>query len=835
MVSIVIVSHHPGLAAGIKALASQMVQGNVPIAVGAGIDDPDDPIGTDATRILEAILEVYTDDGVVVFMDLGSALLSTDMALEFLDEEQREHVFLSDAPIVEGVMSAVTQAASGGDVQSVLNEAKGALQQKQSQLAEELGEPEAQEEKLPEAEISESAITLELTIINPMGLHARPAANFVQAVNRFKSSILVQNKSRGKFRVNAKSINNVMLQEIRKGDSITLWFDGEDARTAKEALQQLADEGFGEEEAVKTSVPEKSQSVIVKQLDDGSWKGSRLGTGLVVDKATHFKTIDFLKADVSSARDEPADVAWERFLLAVNEAKAELEQQYNKLKNLHPSEADIFQAHILVLSDDELQEQVKKKLNEEKSIESAWQKSILAMEKNYEAMQDELLKSRAHDVHDVGNQVMGKLLGHKKNEVGQDEKIGIIMAEELQPSDIDKLNPEYVKGVVIAKGNTTSHASILLRSTGIPALVGVGMQAIEEVQDGEMVILDAGHERFYAKPEPDQLAKFRKELKEWEEKKEKAQKARKQPAKTSDGTELKVLANIQGSKDMEKALDEGAEGVGLFRTEYLFLNRKNAPGFDEQYQEYCAALKALPKDYPLTIRTMDIGGDKQVAYLNQGSEDNPFLGWRGLRYHLDRPDLLSVQLKAIAKAAVDMEHPVKVMFPMVTSASEIENAQAVLGNIFHEMEEASSLMDIGIMIEVPAAAVLADRLLQHVDFVSIGTNDLTQYTLAADRTNTNVLNMVNPFHPAVLSLIQNVISSANKAGKEVSMCGEMAGNTEALPVLYGLGLRQFSMSASQIPFFKEAVRSLDVHYAKKMAEKALQCSVPEEVEALLKS
>ena len=832
MVSFVLVSHHPDLAKGIKALASQMVQGAVKIAVAAGIDDPDDPIGTDAMKIMDAINEVYSQDGVIIFMDLGSALLSTDMALEFLDEDQKQHIYLSDAPIVEGVISAVTQAATGADVASILTEAKSALQQKIMQL----GVSEAEvAEGVTEPEIGENALVMKLNILNPMGLHARPAALFVQEVGKFTSSIFVKNTSRNKPRVNAKSINNVMLQEIRYDDDITIWLDGEDAELAQKSLQTLYNFGFGEDEAIPGTEAsnEIEEAVSLKKKVDGAWKGTSISGGIVVAPAKKFSSIDFLAEEVEEEYAGSSAQEKEKLEAAVAVVKGSIEQQYEKLKMSAPDEAEIFQAHILILTDASLHDQVLGDIDAGKSAASAWKKSMLATQALYKNMQDELLKSRTKDVHDVGNQVTARLLGKAQQFFAGAETPCVLVTEELHPSDIDQINPEIILGVVMAKGNTTSHASILLRGLDIPAVVGVGGAAMEELVEGTEVILDATKGLFFTRPDQAKKTAFKEKLKLWKVKKALADAQSKNPAVTRDGTTLQVWGNIQFAKDIPPALEFGAEGVGLYRTEYMFLDRHEAPDFTEQYNEYKKTLAALPADYPVSIRTMDVGGDKQVSYLRQGKEENPFLGWRGLRYHLSHPELFRTQLKAICTAAKDTRHPVKVMFPMVTSISEIEEIKTVIARVFEEDMTLKEMVKIGVMVEVPAAAILVGRIIKHLDFISIGTNDLTQYTLAADRGNNNVMDMVNPLHPAVLTLIHQVISEADAAGKEVSMCGEMAGDTTALPILYGMGLRNFSMSASRIPMFKVAARELEFDAAQRVAKEALAANTTEEVEQVL--
>jgi len=838
MTGIVIVSHHPDLANGLKELALQMTSVDIPLAVAAGIDDPDDPIGTDAVKIQQAIEKVYSDDGVVVFMDLGSAILSTDMALEFLDENQRKNVHLSAAPIVEGVLSAVTQAAAGASAQSVMEEANNALSQKQASLEEEYPSDgnSGSETDTKETSIPENAIKLELTIANSLGLHARPAAQLVQAANRFKSDIYIKNEDKEKNPVSAKSLNQVLLQEIRKHDTVTLWFAGEDKEEAKKGIIQLADDHFGEKTSSRLSEPKNIETTESDSIPDpdeeGAWKGTVISPGLATGPAIRPSTVTpkISKETPSSSREE-----WSKLQEAIKAVKSELNDQKKKLEQHDSEAAEIFDVHLLLINDSQLLERVHKKITENGvSAAYAWKHEVDAVIESYAGMQESLIRERADDLREVTGRVLHKILDIPWRKISALKTPSILVTDELLPSDIEQLKSQSIIGVAAAKGSPTSHASILLRGTGIPSIVALGDKAIEKVQEGEDVVIDAANNQFYPHPTNQQFKILSEQESIWKERSQATEEDRKKPAETTDGTRFRVLGNITRSEEAKTAIEKGAEGIGLYRTEYLFLNREEQPDIEEQYRHYSVAMESMEHDQTLTIRTMDIGGDKNVGYLNQIHEQNPNLGWRGLRYHLDHPELLHIQLQAILQAAHDTKRHVEIMFPMVTSISEFKKARSVFKTAVSEISNYNKeLISLGIMVEIPAAAILIDKILPHVDFISIGTNDLVQYTLAADRNNEKVQAIANPLHPAFLTLLHKVIKAAAESDTPVAMCGEMGGDPTMTPLLAGLGLRDFSMSPGRIPEFKWQARKLDMAKAEELALAALDCDDPEEVARLL--
>src|SRR6266545_2643365 len=806
MVGIVLVSHHAKLAEGIRDLAEQMVYGQVPIAVAGGIDDPENPFGTDAMKIYAAIESVYSPDGVVVLMDLGSALLSTETALEFLSAEQRANVELSAAPLVEGALAAVVQASVGGNIRQVLNEARGALAVKQNHL--ELSEGTQAPPPIATPPV-EDALELQLVVRNRMGLHARPAANFVKTASRYQAEIRV---SKGDKSANAKSINQVATLGVRHGEQIVLIATGSDAAEALRAFKALADQDFGEADepagvatiapitAAPSSTNSHAQSV-----------GIPASPGIAIGPVFHYKpTLPVIVA--YNVVDVAAE--WARLQRAIVSAQTEIQALHaHAARQVGASEAAIFEAHQLFLQDPALLEAAKARIFEvQLNAEAAWQQAFAAIANDYLALDEEYLRARAADVVDVGQRVLRQLLDTTLPSLDIDRP-SLIIARDLTPSDTARLDPAKVLGICTELGGYTEHRDILARSLGIPAVVALN-GALRDVPEGQIIALDGTTGQVWLHPDEEQLAELAARRAAWQRELHKAKASAQQPAATPDGRIIEVVANIGGPHDTQLALECGAEGVGLFRTEFLFLDRASAPTEEEQLVAYGQVAQAIGRG-PLIIRTLDVGGDKPLPYLDLGHEDNPFLGWRAIRFCLDHPDLFKSQLRAILRASAG--HNLKLMFPMIGTLGELRRAKGMLAEVQAELRGANIAfdenMEIGIMIEIPSAVVIADQLAAEVDFFSIGSNDLTQYVMAADRGNHRVAHLADALHPAVLRMIAQTVQAAHTAGIWVGMCGELAGNALATPVLIGMGMDELSMSAPSIPGVKAAIRQLNLERA----------------------
>jgi len=827
MVGIVIVSHSAKLAEGVRELADQMVQGKVLMAAAGGIDDPEQPIGTDAMKVLEGIQSVYSDDGVVILMDLGSALLSAEMALEFLEPEQRENVYLSAAPLVEGVMAAAVQASIGGTPQQIIEEARGALAMKADQLGEAL--PESGESEGNEApQFAAEAEELILTIPNRLGLHARPAALFVGTAGEYDADIRV---FKAEKQANAKSINQVAMLGARQGDEIHIVAAGADAAAALAALRALADDNFGDKDEPSEPIPTFPQTSTASE--EGVLTGIAASPGIAIGPA--FLYLPTLPA-VEKMRVENSQGEWARLQVAIGSAIEEIDHLYNAaIEQVGRDEAAIFAAHGLMLQDPELADAARELLlAEEINAEAAWQEIISKTAEGYRDLDSTYMQARAADVEDVGQRVLRKLMALEPPSLDFAEP-SILIAADLSPSDTARLDPSQVLGICTELGGATSHSAILARGLGIPAVVGLG-STLWTVKEQQQTAINGSTGQVWLHATKTQLAELQEKRDAWEQDRETARQSSQQPAVTEDGHKIEIAANIGGPNDIPVALEYGAEGVGLFRTEFLFLDRESAPTEEEQYQAYRQAADDLGKR-PLIIRTLDVGGDKPLPYLDLGQEENPFLGWRGIRFCLDRPEIFMPQLRAILRAGAARN--VNMMFPMIGTVDEIRRAKEMLAEARRELAGNNvpfdNNMPIGIMIEVPSAVATADLLATEVDFFSIGTNDLTQYTMAADRGNSNVAELAQALNPAVLRLVSQTVRAGHKAGIWVGMCGELAGNALATPLLIGLGLDELSMSAPSIAAVKEAVRGTTMVEAIQLAETVLSLDSAKAVAEHLKS
>jgi phosphocarrier protein FPr len=814
MVGIVVVSHSSALADGIRELAEQIAQGQVPLATAGGIDDPDQPIGTDPMKVFAAIQSVYSEDGVLVLMDLGSALLSAEMALEFLPEEQRANVKLCTAPLVEGTMAATVQAMVGGTLDQVLAEADGSLAAKIKQLDLVAAEAGADES------LSTSAGRRQLSLIvgNKMGLHARPAVNFVRTANRFQSDILVK---KGKVAANAKSINQVATLAVRQGETIEITAVGPDSADALEAFQRLASENFGETEVERTA--EQAQPVPV--LKDGTLSGLAASPGVALGPVLQYRPK--LPA-VPRETGKKSAAEWQRLQTALQTTITELESLQKKTeKKIGAEEAAIFEAHQLIVQDPDLQTSVKNNLDTNKiNAEAAWTDAVDETAAKFQNLDDPYFQARAVDVRDVGNRVLRHLLGVELPAL-QAERPYILAAVDLTPSDTAQLDPAQVLGICTELGGVTSHSAILARALGIPAVVGVGNR-LAEIEDGEVLGLDGRTGQLWLNPDAEQIAKLQAARHEWQAAQQAAKAASQATAHTADGMRIEVAANIGGPNDVEVALSYGAEGIGLFRTEFLFLDRAEAPSEEEQVSTYRQVVAGLDKR-PLIIRTLDVGGDKPLPYLDLGQEENPFLGWRGIRFCLDKPEIFMPQLRAILRASLaDDGTPanVKLMFPMIGTLTELRRAKAMLQTAREQLQAEGRSFDpnlsVGIMIELPSAVAVADLLAAEVDFFSVGTNDLAQYVMAADRGNANVAELAQALQPAVLRMIKQTAVAAKEAAIWLGICGELAGNALATPLLLGLGLTELSMAAPSVPAVKAALRNWTLAEAETLAAEVLK-------------
>ena len=858
-VAIVVVSHSRALAHAAVGLATQMLHGEpVVIAVAAGLDDGS--LGTSAQQIGEALEQVDGPAGVVVLMDLGSAVLSTEIALELLpDPSARDRVVLSPAPLVEGLVLAVVAAAGGADRHAVAAEAAGALLAKSTHLgspdtgdlssardaAQTTSGPPPATTALPgEMAAAGSEVTAAFTVHNQHGLHARPAARLVATVNALDASVQLRNVTSGVGPVPAGSLSRVATLAALHGHSIEIRATGAQAQQVVEQVLALADRRFDEtgptDDALRRADPDTSHPDTSHPDTSGRDTSGRdisdrdtsaavpASAGIAVGGAHLFA--DPLQPDgVAGTETDPDGTIspLRRIVEAVADVRRDIEQlRWRTLQDLGAEEASIFDAHLALLADPEMMAGVEARLGDGAGAVPAWTATLQQVAQQWARLPDPYLSARAADVHAVAAQVVRALRGPLlPTTSGQ----GVLVARDLGPAETIGLASDLVKGVVLAQGSASSHAAILARARGIPMVVAAGDHVLS-LPTGTPVALDGSTGELHIDPSAEVLADFEGRARALGERRARDLAAALAPAVTLDGHVVQVAANVGSVADAGAATAGGAHGAGLVRTEFLFLGRGAAPSMQEQEREYCAIAEAMP-GHRITLRTLDVGGDKPLPYETVPTEQNPFLGLRGIRLTLDRPALLTEQLEAICRTG--RRFPVSVMFPMVSTVDELLAAR-------HALVEAAGLpglpdqMRVGMMVEVPAAALKIKQFLPHLDFVSIGTNDLTQYTLAAERGNPSVAALSDSLDPAVLHLIAHVCRAA-QGRADVAVCGEAASDETAVPILVGLGVRELSVTPPAVPAVKAALRRLDAGRCRELAEQALTLDGPQDVRALVRS
>lgn len=819
MVGLVLVSHSAELAVAVKTLAEQQTQGRAAIAAVGGTGDPDFPFGTDAMAILEAIQLVYSDDGVLVLMDLGSAIMSAETALEFMAPDQAARVRLSPAPFIEGAMAAAVQASIGMELDAVAAEALEAMGPKR----ESLGAPAQSKDGIsPRDAIFEAArISGQATLINPAGLHFGPAVQFVQTAASYQAEISVLNVSTGAGPANAKRFNQVLSLGAEKGHAVAISAQGPDAQEAVDALLELTASGFGEVEATAGAPPVPVQTTT-------AGRGRQVLYGIAASPGVAVGTAALLTAappEVHRYRVDDPDAEWARYQGAIEQARGELLALAERMaRELGPQQSRIFQAHAMLLSDEDLQSRLHAAIFQERTNAEAALSAVFGAEaERLHGMAGARFQERAADLRDLASRLLRLLDGNGGGAVPADlPDQAIVIAEDLAPSQTAGLDRSRAIGFCTALGGPTAHTAILARSMGIPAVVGLGEALLAQVRTGMVVAIDGAAGALILDPDAETMAAFAVQRQIDLDARAAAFAGAQATAHTADGRRVEVVANLATAADAQVALQAGAEGVGLLRTEFLFQERTEPPSEEEQVAIYRQVAEAMA-GRPVVIRTLDIGGDKPAPYLQLPGEANPFLGWRAIRISLAMPAFFKVQLRAILRAALHGQ--VLAMFPMIATVEEVAQAQTLLAEAGAELAAQgiphAASIPTGIMVEVPSAALIADQLAPLVDFFSIGTNDLTQYTFAADRGNARVAALADPLHPAVLRQIARVIEAAHGAGKWVGLCGELAGRAEAIPVLLGLGLDEFSMAAASIPAAKALLARLAVRDSQRLAQRAL--------------
>jgi len=554
--------------------------------------------------------------------------------------------------------------------------------------------------------------------------------------------------------------------------------------------------------------------------------------GIAIGKALLLQE-DEIVLNTNTISDDQVESEVARFYDARNKASAQLEVIKQKaLETFGEEKEAIFEGHIMLLEDEELEEEILALIKNDKlSADNAIYTVIEEQASALESLDDEYLKERATDIRDIGSRFVKNALGINVVSLANINERVILVANDLTPSETAQINLDYVLGFACDIGGRTSHTSIMARSLELPAIVGTN-DITKKVKNGDMLVLDAINNKIFVNPTAAELAEAEKVQQAFIDEKEELAKLKDLHAETLDGHRVEVCGNIGTVKDCDGILRNGGEGVGLYRTEFLFMDRTSLPTEEEQYQAYKEVAEAM-EDQAVIIRTMDIGGDKDLPYMDLPKEMNPFLGWRAVRISLDRREILRDQLRGILRASAHGK--LRIMFPMIISVEEIRALKEAIEEYKAELREEGHAFDesieIGVMVETPAAAAIAHHLAKEVSFFSIGTNDLTQYTLAVDRGNEMISHLYNPLSPAVLTVIKQVIDASHAEGKWTGMCGELAGDERATLLLLGMGLDEFSMSGISIPKVKKVVRNSNFAEVKAMAEEALSLPTAAEIEA----
>ena len=880
MFGIVIVSHSRTLAKSLCKLAEELSGKKIPVTYAGGVEGKDEVFGTDATDIMDAVESVYSDDGVIIFADMGSALISSETALDFIDSDKAGNIYISSAPLVEGVISAAVQCSIGTSLKQSLSEAEESLLQKIEYLKkdEEFSAPDKDSNEniisktscdndrgsrnftgseLTEKTDHDRKITGVFTIKNKNGLHARPAAKLVKAVSESGCIAEVSNTTKKRGPVNALSMNRLSTLELVSGDEMLVDAQGnsEESENLLKTIKKLVDDNFGEEESDFFNRGSNSGRKNNYSKDDSSKSGSNTSLNKELSESTEDSSmrikekilknedaetgkvrpegqsgivvlspgialgevyiIDSSEIDTEIKKCENTDDEIEKLDNAVEKVKSEIRKTVDRVGHRLPGDKmQIMETYLFILDDPDLKEKAYLIIREKNyTAASAWSLSAKAVIERYENIENEYLKTRSADVKDAASRVLKYLVSDHEKENRQSPETfipqgAVIAAEKLTPSQVLRFAPDRIGGIILAESNTTSHASILAKSLGIPAIGGY--EKIKQLKTGDIIGLDALNCLVFISPDEKQVSALIDAKEIFISERRRLQEESVSPAYTKDGKRIKIYANIASVSEAEAAVKNGAEGVGVLRSEFLFLEKNTPPSEEDQFRFFSEIFKIM-EGRPVTVRTLDIGGDKIIPYMDLPLEDNPFLGMRGVRIYDSYRDLLKIHIRSILRAG--FENDLRIMIPMISQYDECRKAYDLLNEVHNELasENINHIwpVEIGIMIETPSSVIMAKELAGVSDFFSIGTNDLTQYILAAERGNPSLSSYSDPYDPSVLRAVRNTVLAGEAAGIEVSLCGELGGEPQAAPLLIGMGISGLSMNPFKIPAVKKAVRNMD--------------------------
>ena len=605
------------------------------------------------------------------------------------------------------------------------------------------------------------------------------------------------------------------------GQAIRIIASGPDAEAALKALKEAVDSGLGDVEETREAITEADKWVPVS--GGHALTGVSASPGIAIGPVYQFQTTHIVVED--KPQDPEAEkLALKRAIATANEQITDIYDQVSKQSG--KGQAAIFRAHLALLNDAEIFQEVSTHVDAGHSAAWSWQHAIERRSMELKQIENERLAERAADLHDIGQRVLRLLAGAEHGAPRLPDHPVILVADDLTPSDTAQLDPKRILGLCTASGGPTAHTAIIARSLDIPCVVGAGA-AVLEVASERPCILDGSAGKLYIEANAEDVESAKRFQVDLATRRNEEYATRYEPAVFTDGHRVEVVGNIGKAAEAAVAVEAGAEGIGLMRTEFLFLDRETPPSEDEQYEAYSEMTRAL-NGLPLILRTLDIGGDKIASYISLAKEENPFLGVRGIRLCLRQPGIFLPQLRAIYRASTT--GPIKIMFPMISTLEDLHEAKQVAEQVRQEIGVAP--VEIGIMVEVPSTVLMAPEFAKHVDFFSVGTNDLTQYTLAMDRMHAALAKNVDGLHPAILRMIDMTVRAAKGAGKWVGVCGGVAGDPLGAAILSGLGVTELSMSLPSIAAVKSSLRKIKLADAENLARRALACSTAEEVRQL---
>lgn len=823
MVGIVLVSHSRKLALALLEMVRQMAGPEFPIEIAAGAGEKHEELGTDAVHISEVLEPFCAGDGAVVLMDLGSAVLSAQTALELLDAKGvtgwKEKLRLCPAPIIEAAVSAAVQARTGASLEDVCREALASLQPKREQLTDNPPNVPVEISLAPAAPSDGESVQIDLTIENQHGLHARPAAALVQFLNQFHSEVQLSNLRNHRGPSPGCSLTSVSLLQARCGDILRAVIRGSDAQALAAQLRGFAAARFGESEEsplqsgeVRTQVgaPENAAASTGNSSVLGVSPGIAVGPPLPLASAIP----ELPEGQFRSAEEE---------LAKFEKSIATLAAKFRSARPGPGASDKILAAQAMILEDPVLLDAVRAAIRKEKlSAMRAWRNESEKLAQSYADIEDDYLRVRAADVRDISHGLLREMSGGGTAGRIEPEPAAILLTDELLPSEAAACDPQNVLGVLARTGSPTAHATIVLRSAGIPMVVSASAFDDVRLRTAKLIGLDGERGEVWMDPTREEITEIEARRTARAAHLSEFEKAKREPALTTDGVRIEVLANVGKAEDSVQAAANGAEGVGLFRTEFAYLSCREMPTEEQQTDAFTAVLEPLGPGR-IVVRTPDFGADKPLPFLRAREEHNPFLGVRGVRLSFEHKEFFASNLRAILRAGRGRD--LWVMLPMVTNPNEMRRGRGLLEDAHRSLQNSGVPhawpVSFGMMIEVPAAAFLAERFATAADFFSIGTNDLTQYLLAAERGSARLSHLQDSVHPIVLHAIQQTCAAA--AGHcHVSVCGDAASDPIAAALMMGAGVRSLSVRPNEVAAIKGTVRRFSTQRLQEAAAQAMQ-------------